>query len=230
LCAGCLALDFIFNSNECLNVWSMGDSTPDTKSRILDVAEELFSEQGLDRVSVRNITDAARVNIASVSYHFGGKEELIAAVFERRISPVNQARVAALDALEVKGRTQSPKVEQIMEAFIRPAVECCHGDEKGAKAFGKLFGRCLAETRPELEEWLRKQFQPVASRMEKTLCRALPHLSRADIFWRMKFTFGALHHWMLTRDKFLPDWARKTGVEEQMAKLVAFAAAGFKAK
>jgi AcrR family transcriptional regulator len=208
----------------------MSDSAQDTKSRILDVAEELFSEQGLDRVSVRHITEAAKVNIASVSYHFGGKEELIAAVFERRISPVNEARIEALNKLEENNRTKSAKVEQVIEAFIRPAVECCQDDEKGAKAFGKLFGRCIAETRPELEQWLWKQFRPISSRMEEALTRALPHLSRADVFWRMKFTFGALHHWMLTKDKFLPDWANKVDVEGQMAKLVAFAAAGFKAK
>jgi AcrR family transcriptional regulator len=207
----------------------MDDSPQNTKARILDVAEELFGEQGLDRVSIRDITIAAKVNIAAVSYHFGGKDELIAAVFERRISPVNQARVTALNALETRRNSKSPKVEQIMEAFIRPAVTCC-GDEKGTKAFGKLFGRCLAETRPDVEAMLRKQFQPVATLMEKTLLRALPHLSRGEIFWRMKFTFGALHHWMLTKDKFLPDWASKVGVEEQMAKLVAFASAGFKAK
>src|SRR4051812_37672664 len=117
-----IALDLIRDSNNCLK-GGMNDSPQDTKSRILDVAEELFSEQGLDRVSVRDITVAAKVNIASVSYHFGGKEELIAAVFARRISPVNQARVAALDELEAKAGAKSPKVEQIMEAFIRPAVE-----------------------------------------------------------------------------------------------------------
>lgn len=202
----------------------------DTKSRILDCAEELFSEQGLDRVSVRDITDAADVNIAAVSYHFGGKEELITAVFERRISPVNRARLAALDELESESQRKSLKVEQIMDAFIRPAVDCCAGDEKGARAFAKLFGRCMGETRPELEAWLRKQFKPVASRMEQVLIRALPDLSRGDVFWRMKFTFGALHHWMLTKDKFLPEWAMKVDVEEQMKHLIAFAAAGFKAK
>jgi len=62
------------------------------------------------------------------------------------------------------------------------------------------------------------------------LLKALPHLSRNEIFWRMKFTFGSLHHWMLTKDKFLPEWASQSSVEEQMAKLIAFAAAGFKAK
>lgn len=179
---------------------------------------------------MRDITEAAKVNIAAVSYHFGGKDELIAAVFERRIWPVNRARIAALDMLEASSGRKSVKVEQIMEAFIRPAVECCGQDEKGAHAFGKLFGRCLAETRPGFETWLRKQFEPIASRMEMALLRALPELSRSDVFWRMKFTFGALHHWMLTKDKFLPDWASKVDVEEQMSKLIAFAAAGFKAK
>jgi AcrR family transcriptional regulator len=208
----------------------MTNSRPGTRSRILDTAEMLFSEQGLDRVSVRDIIEAAKVNIAAVSYHFGGKEELIRAVFERRISPVNQARVMALEKLEAMSGKQPPKVEQIMEAFIRPAVDCCEGDEKGARVFGKLFGRCLAETQPALEEWLRKQFLPVASRMENALMRALPHLARGEIFWRMKFTFGSLHHWMLTKDKFLPEWASKSSVDEQMAKLIAFAAAGFKAK
>jgi AcrR family transcriptional regulator len=208
----------------------MINSQRDTKCRILDTAEMLFSEQGLNRVSVRDIIEAANVNIAAVSYHFGGKEELITAVFERRISPVNQSRVAALEKLEAMRGKEPPKVEEIMEAFIRPAVDCCEGDEKGAQVFGKLFGRCLAETQPTLEEWLRKQFQPVTSRMENALLRALPQLSRAEIFWRMKFTFGSLHHWMLTKDKFLPDWASKSSVDEQMAKLIAFAAAGFKAK
>jgi hypothetical protein len=46
----------------------------------------------------------------------------------------------------------------------------------------------------------------------------------------LKFTFGALHHWMLTRDKFLPEWAKETNLEDQVQKLIAFAAAGFKAK
>src|SRR3954463_8147464 len=107
----------------------MAGSPHDTKTRILDVAEELFGEQGLDRVSVRDITEAAKVNIASVSYHFGGKEELIAAVFERRISPVNEARLEALNKVEAKNGTKSPKVEHVIEAFIRPAVECCQDDE-----------------------------------------------------------------------------------------------------
>ena len=40
----------------------------DTTSRILDVAEELFGEQGLDRVSIRDITRKAKVNLAKARH------------------------------------------------------------------------------------------------------------------------------------------------------------------
>jgi AcrR family transcriptional regulator len=206
----------------------MTDSA-DTKSRILDVAEELFGEHGLDRVSVRDITDKAKVNLAASNYHFGSKEDLIAAVFERRVVPVNQARLAALDEAEKKAGKKGVKLEAILEAFIRPALQCAQKAPKGGSAFSKLFGRCLSEPSPEVETLLKKQFEPLAERMDAALMRALPKLSRTEIFWRMKFTYGALHHWLLTRDKFLPGWLEKTDIETQTQKLISFAAAGFRA-
>ncbi len=199
-----------------------------TRSRILDVAEELFSEQGFDRVSIRDITRKARVNLAAINYHFGSKEDLIAAVFERRVVPVNQARLAALDIIE-RSAKKNPRLEDILEAFIRPAVQCSFGTLKGEKAFSKLFGRCLSEPNPEIEALLKRQFESLVERLDAALMKALPHLSRSDIFWCMKFTFGALHHWLSTRDRFLPSWLKTVDVEEQIQKLISFAAAGFRA-
>lgn len=201
----------------------------DTKSRILDVAEELFAERGVDRVSVRDITDAAKVNLAAVNYHFGSKEELIAAVFARRIGPVNQLRIEALDELERSAGGSGLQVEQILEAFIRPTLKVCGSNTPGSATFSRLFGRCIAEPNPELEKLLRKQFQPLIDRMDAALMKALPHLSRSEIFWRTKFMFGAFHYWLLTKDKALPPWAEGVDVEEQTRKLISFAAAGFKA-
>src|SRR6266436_4581713 len=186
----------------------------DTRSRILDVAEELFSEQGFDRVSIRDITKKAQVNLAAINYHFGSKEDLIAAIFEREFVPVNEARLAALDAVQ-RSAKKDPKLEDILEAFIRPAVQCSINKPKGGVAFSKLFGRCLSEPSPEVEALLKRQFEPLAERMNASLIKALPHLSRSEVFWRMKFTFGALHHWLLTRDKFLPDWLENVDVEDQ---------------
>ena len=203
--------------------------TGDTRSRILDEAEELFGERGLDRVSIRDITRKAGVNLAAINYHFGSKEDLIAAVFERRVVPVNEARLAALDAVEKSAGKRIPKLEAILEAFIRPALQSSLKASKGGTAFSKLFGRCLSEPSPEVEVLLKRQFEPLVERMDAALRRALPHLSRSDIYWRMKFTYGALHHWLLTKDKFRPDWVEEADVEMQTQKLISFAAAGFRA-
>ena len=201
----------------------------DTRSRILDGAEELFGERGLDRVSIRGITRKAGVNLAAINYHFGSKEDLIAAVFERRVVPVNEARLAALDMVEKSAGKRIPKLEAILEAFIRPALQSSLKASKGGTAFSKLFGRCLSEPSPEVEALLKRQFEPLAERMHTVLKKALPHLSRSEIFWCMKFTYGALHHWLLTKDKFRPDWVEDVDVETQTQKLISFAAAGFRA-
>ncbi|MHC4784968.1 MAG: TetR/AcrR family transcriptional regulator, partial [Planctomycetota bacterium] len=43
---------------------------------LLDAAEGLFSKRGYAAVGIREITDAAGVNIAAIKYHFGSKSEL----------------------------------------------------------------------------------------------------------------------------------------------------------
>ena len=61
------------------------------KERILDAAERLFAQRGFYGVSLRDITQAAGVDVALVGYHFGGKRELFAAVFERPAAPPRAA-------------------------------------------------------------------------------------------------------------------------------------------
>ena len=207
----------------------MTPATTNTRARILDVAEKLFSEEGVDRVSVRDVTEKAEVNVAAINYHFGSKEDLVTSVFERRLAPLNEARLKLLGEFEKAAGAKSVPVEKILEAFVLPAINCCptSNGESGA-AFAKLLGRCLAETKPEVESYLKEQFAPVIERFERALMKALPKLTRADVFWRLKFTFGALHHWLLTREKCIPSWAESASVEEQVKELIQFTAAGFR--
>ena len=51
-----------------------------TKTKILDTAERLFAQKGFDAVSLRNIVEAAKVNLAAVHYHFGSKQALLHAL------------------------------------------------------------------------------------------------------------------------------------------------------
>jgi AcrR family transcriptional regulator len=66
---------------------------PDTRTQLLDVAERLFAERGIDAVSLSEILETAgQRNKSAIYYHFGSKEALIAAIAERRSQALNERR------------------------------------------------------------------------------------------------------------------------------------------
>ena len=97
-------------------------TSPYTRSRILDAAEVLFMEHGFDGTSMRMITGSAGVNLAAVNYHFGTKELLIQEVFRRRLTDLNNARVAVLDRMEAEAGGAPLKPSRIVDAFFGTAL------------------------------------------------------------------------------------------------------------
>ncbi|PYI51612.1 TetR family transcriptional regulator [Paenibacillus flagellatus] len=59
----------------------MSASELDIKMKILQAAKKLFAKQGFEGTSVRQICEEAGANVALVSYHFGGKDNVFAALF-----------------------------------------------------------------------------------------------------------------------------------------------------
>ncbi|EQD66411.1 transcriptional regulator TetR family, partial [mine drainage metagenome] len=102
-----------------------------TKQRILGAAEALFAQHGFAGASLRQVTAAANVNLAAVNYHFGSKDNLIEAVFRRRLDALNARRHAALAKVEIK---PDATLEDALDAFIRPALELAL-DRRGGAAF-----------------------------------------------------------------------------------------------
>ena len=74
--------------------------TTSTRDRLLDVAERLFAERGVDATSLRAITTEAEANLASVNYHFGSKDGLFLEILARRTAPVNAERLRLLSLAE----------------------------------------------------------------------------------------------------------------------------------
>jgi AcrR family transcriptional regulator len=68
----------------------------DTRDRILAVACELFSEQGYDATSLREIADRLGFTKAALYYHFQSKEEILAALLQ----PVDELLREFVDRLE----------------------------------------------------------------------------------------------------------------------------------
>ena len=62
---------------------AVADPTPDTRQRILDVALDLFTEQGFDGTSLRQIAEQLGVTKAALYYHFESKDDILMALHLR---------------------------------------------------------------------------------------------------------------------------------------------------
>ena len=160
----------------------------ETRTRILDAAEELFMLHGFEGTSMRLLTTKAGVNLAAVNYHFGSKDALVEAVFRRRLDPMNAARIAELDKLEADGHAPSP--EEIIRAFVTPGLRLTEDTRGGGRNFTRLLGRTYTEPNKTLRQLIGQLYAPAMQRYKAALERALPQMPRDELVWRMHFMFG----------------------------------------
>jgi AcrR family transcriptional regulator len=212
------------------------DSQLATRVALLDAAERLFSQNGIEGTSVREITKAAGANLGAINYHFGTKDRLALEVFARRIEPVNRERIARLDALEAGVRRRKLKLEEILDALIRPALESEEQGTKNCDDFMRLISRSFQEPNAEVKKFVEQQFAEVAHRFDSAILRAMPGLPAAELFWRMCFLHGALHQGLQTWLRFdqmpyamLSPAAMKPDREGLIKRLISFVDAGMSA-
>jgi AcrR family transcriptional regulator len=204
-----------------------------TKARILDAAEQLFMEHGFEATSLRQLTAAAGVNLAAVNYHFGGKEELFQALITRRLDPMNQERIELLDELEREAGGKPATCEKILAAMLIPALRLARDQKRGGKNFLRLLGRAYADPAPFIRHFLSAQYAEMIGRYKEAFARALPHLPRQELSWRLHFVMGALSYTLAGTDalklfaQVAP--ADKDNDEMLLQRLAPFLVAGLKA-
>lgn len=196
-----------------------------TRTRILDSAEYLFSEHGVNGASLRTIVSHAGVNTAAVHYHFGSKKGLLEAVFARRIVPMAEERLELLTACG-EGNNRPPLLQQIILAFLEPGMRGRHG---GA-TFARLRARMAADASDETRALMSRYFNDSSGQFLQALAEALPNLPPRDLHWRFHFMLGSMVYTMANpgRIQALTDSACNPSVmDASLAYLVPFLAQGF---
>ena len=162
-----------------------------TRERLLDTAEALFARKGYHAVSIRNITNAARVDVSLVHYHFGSKQDLFAAVVERRATIMNRVRLEALVALQKAKRPELPNAEEVLHAYLDPLLDLYINADEGWKNYFALIAQVNNSA-----EWARtlmnRHFNDCVQEFIDALREAMPNLETADVYWGYHFLSGAL--------------------------------------
>jgi AcrR family transcriptional regulator len=87
----------------------------DKQIQIMEAAERLFADHGFSGTSVRDIAEAAGVNLAMISYYFGSKEKLMEAMFQHR---GHHLKIQLQSLLLNNDMTSLQKVEKLIDEYV----------------------------------------------------------------------------------------------------------------
>jgi len=163
----------------------------ETRERILDAAQKLFAEKGLDATSVRDITAEADCNVASVNYHFGGKDRLYVEAFRAMLGPLRDQRMAMMH--ELMERDPAPTLEEYLtrfaEGFLEPLV-----DESLGRRFMLFVSREISDQRLPVGLFLEEFIRPLVTRAMSSLDRVGVPMTAEQSFYCIFSLIGQLLH------------------------------------
>lgn len=146
-------------------------NSANTRTAILDAAENLFAAASFDIVSMRDVAAKASVPLGLINYHFQSKEKLFEAIIARRSDQLNSRRRDAFAALKEK-----PNLRQVLDVFLRPYLDLMLEEGPGWRAYGRL----LAQT-GQAERWTRlitRHFKETQDIILDALIEAEPRLTK----------------------------------------------------
>lgn len=165
----------------------------DTAVQMLEVAERLFADKGIDRVSLREIVRASgQSNLSAAHYHFGSRESLIGTLLARRVRAINVLRHQRLDALVAAGRAGNAYAVAVTAVTVL-------GDAVRTMPWGPYYVRVIAQVLFNPDPQVLSHLDPQtmsghtrAREMLRTLLPDLPARVFKDRIWMLnnQATFG----------------------------------------
>ncbi|WP_417516013.1 TetR family transcriptional regulator [Minwuia sp.] len=161
----------------------------DTREVLLETAERLYGERGINGVSLREIVrEAGQRNASAAHYHFGSREGLIEAIFEKRMSAIDARRNVMLDQLEAEGR--AGEIRAIAECVTWPIGEMMVGSEDGA-SYIRFLTQMFLTSDFDVEDFVGGRWNPGMRRCYEHLEAALGEMPAAILRQRFLIVMHA---------------------------------------
>src|ERR1700759_2455209 len=170
---------------------------PNMREAILCAAEELFSTNGFNAVSVRDIAQAEGANPGSVTYHFKTKDGLLLEPYRRHCGPMNLRRSELLAAAK-HVRDLNDRLEAIVRAYVLPAFSSGSDLAGGGARFTRFRGLMSAEANAVAGKIIAQTFNDTSHAFIDAIHETLPQIPRTEIVWRSHFLLGALYYSLVT--------------------------------
>ena len=164
-----------------------------TTAALLHAAEAEFSDRGFAGASLRGIMRSAGANPAAVHYHFGSRDELVRAVLDRTLGPLNERRLDLLGQLRLRAKGEPIALGDLVTALVMPDLEALRDLRRRNPDGARLIGLIYAQPTRFVKERVEEHFRPVAERFMPEFARSIPDIPDDEIAWRVRWCiFGAL--------------------------------------
>ena len=171
-----------------------------TREELILAAERLFSELGIDAVSLRQINAAAgQRNSSAAHYHFGSKDVLIAATFDYRMERINARRLRMLDEISKAGKADD--VRTLVGAMIFPIVEEIEESE-GGHNYIRFEARALGHPKLDFFAMWRSEHSNGIAWVYKLMKAALPDLPKMLLSQRFGMLMESILHCLADHELF----------------------------
>jgi AcrR family transcriptional regulator len=205
------------------------DLNDSVQDRLLHAAEELFPEKGFDGTSVRELAAAADCNIASVNYHFGGKEKLYVELWRRYLIRMRETRLAAIQRV-MQSEPAEYALENLLRAFANAFLEPLI-DQSRAQRFTKLMAREMLDRHLPADMFVEEVIVPTLTAMRQAFARICPDLDSSRVRLVVYSIVAQLLHAVHMKGAFEhtnnPDFP-KFDLSETIEHVVRFSAAGIR--
>lgn len=200
------------------------------QERLLDAAEQLFCEHGFEGTGVRQLAAAARCNIASVNYHFGGKDKLYIEVWRRLLLKMRDERITSIwEVMSQSGG--SPPLEELLRAFANAFVGSL-ADESKARCLTKLMAREMLDQHLPANLFVKEMIVPTMTAIREALLKVCPGLEESRAPLVIFSIIGQLIHAIHVKAMFEQndrDEMPWLDLPETVNHIVKFSAAGIRA-
>lgn len=144
----------------------------EARQRLIDAGLRLFAQNGFQQTSVREVAQAAQVNLASISYYFGDKTGLYRAVFTE---PLGQHSQPCRPVPENTGKPLAELLPAFFADFMQPLK---FGEQMQLSI--KLHYREMIEPTGILQHTIDNEMRPVHDGLVRALVQELG-LRRSDV-------------------------------------------------
>jgi AcrR family transcriptional regulator len=152
-----------------------------TRQRLLEATSELLAQRGEDAIRLRDITDAAQVNVAAVNYHFGSLKALYEAATKEAIETILNEAIEELSKL-----SEDATLEEIVAAWTRSVIAARTGASCSQRlAFMRITARTGSDPPEGLCGWITEVRSRYFCELARHLRHAIPDVTEPELRFRI---------------------------------------------